>query len=120
MVNLLACLKYGKQHPSIRQSNLWSALRELERANLLDSSTARHITRHYDFLRTLESRQRIVQNQSLDSLPDTPEDMIKLVRRMGYRESDPVQAVTDFKRDLEERRQEMRTIFLEVVEKERG
>lgn len=115
----LLLLKYGKHHPSIRQSNLWSALKELERAKLLDARTAERVTRHYDFLRTLESRQRIVQNQSLDSLPESQEDMVKLVRRMGYRESDPVQAVADFKRDLEERRQEMRAIFLEVVEKER-
>ncbi len=115
----LLLLKYGKQYPAIRQANIWAALRELQRAGLLDVRTAERITRHYDFLRMLESRQRIVQNQSLDSLPDNPDDMIKLVRRLGYRESTPSQAVARFKVDLDQRRREMRTLFLEVVEKER-
>lgn len=119
LVQLLV-LKHGRAHPAICQPNIWDALAALQQNQLLDEATTTAIVRHYDFLRTLESRQRIVQNQALDSLPESGEDLVKLVRRMGYKQPKIDEAVAQFQHDLAQRRQEMRDVFLRVVEYERG
>jgi glutamate-ammonia-ligase adenylyltransferase len=111
----LLLLKYGREYPGIRQSNLWEALAALEKAGLLDAEVVAQVTQHYDFLRTLESRQRIVQNQSLDSLPESRDDLLKLVRRLGYADKAPEQAIHHFQDDLQTRRQAMRQVFQRVV-----
>lgn len=111
----LLLLKYGREYPSICQPNIWDALAALRETKLLDNITADAITHHYDFLRTLESRQRIVQNQSLDSLPVSQDDLIKLVRRLGYKQGEATEAVAQFKQELARRTREMRAIFMKVV-----
>jgi glutamate-ammonia-ligase adenylyltransferase len=111
----LLLLKHGREFPSIRQSNLWEALAALEAAGVLEPEVAHKVTQHYHFLRTLESRQRIVQNQSLDSLPESRDDLLKLVRRMGYNDTDGEKAIVRFQADLTQRRQEMRRLFQSVV-----
>lgn len=108
-------LKHGHQQPGICQSNLWDALAALKQSGLLAADVADRVTEHYEFLRTLESRQRIVQNQTLDSLPVSQDDLLKLVRRMGYRDMLPDDAIARFLSELQARRQTMRYVFQEVV-----
>jgi len=106
----LLLLKYAKAHPELRQPNIWLALRALQEANLLRAIDARLIREHYDYLRRVESRLRIVHNQSLDSLPAAPEDLTKLAKRLGYSGS------STFLTDLDHRTAAMRERFLSIVQ----
>jgi glutamate-ammonia-ligase adenylyltransferase len=112
-------LKYGRTHPQIVHSHVWDALAALQTANLLDPIIGKNVVEHYQFLRTIESRQRMVYQQSLDTLPTAKDDLIKLVRRLGYQEKDPQQAVDHFLIELRDRTARMRTIFLQLIEEER-
>jgi glutamate-ammonia-ligase adenylyltransferase len=42
------------------------------------------LQRGYRFLRRLESRLRIVRDRSVDRLPESGEELLRLARRMGY------------------------------------
>ncbi|HQR06299.1 MAG TPA: bifunctional [glutamate--ammonia ligase]-adenylyl-L-tyrosine phosphorylase/[glutamate--ammonia-ligase] adenylyltransferase [Gemmatales bacterium] len=115
----LLLLKYGRIHPQIVHPNVWDALAAIQGVKLLDGIICQSVVDHYQFLRTTESRQRMVYQQSLDTLPTTKEDLVKLVRRLGYQVKEPQQAVEQFLKELGNRTARMREIFLKVVEDER-
>ncbi|HXG11295.1 MAG TPA: bifunctional [glutamate--ammonia ligase]-adenylyl-L-tyrosine phosphorylase/[glutamate--ammonia-ligase] adenylyltransferase, partial [Gemmataceae bacterium] len=76
-------LKYGRDLPALRTGNTWEALDALHAAGLLSEEEHATLRSSYDFLRQVEGRLRIVHNRSLDELPEAPEDLEKLARRMG-------------------------------------
>jgi glutamine synthetase adenylyltransferase len=67
----------------------------------------------YDFLREVEACLRIVHNRSLDELPDRPEDVERLARRMGS-------SGGEFRAELERHLEQTRDLFLGLVARERG
>ena len=71
--------------PALRTPNTWEALDALRDAGLVwTAEEHRTLRTGYDFLRLVESRLRIVHNRSLDELPERPEDLEKLARRLGF------------------------------------
>jgi glutamate-ammonia-ligase adenylyltransferase len=115
LVQLLQ-LKYGGRVAGVRVTNTWNALAALHQHGLLSKSEYRALRASYDFLREVESRLRIVHNRSLDELPETPEDLEKLGRRLGF---EPGRAGQKFLSELERHTTQTRELFLRVVERER-
>jgi len=115
----LLLLKYGRSHLQIVHPHVLDALEALQKTKLLAPETCQSVVDHYQFLRTVESRQRMVYQQSQDTLPTAKEDLIKLVRRLGYQDREPQQAVDHFLKDLQTRTARMRAIFLALIEHER-
>src|SRR5438034_113740 len=79
------CIKStcGCGQPALRTANTWKALDALRATGLLTPEEHATLRASYDFLRGVESRLRIVHNLSLDELPEAPEDLEKLARRLG-------------------------------------
>lgn len=119
LVQLLQ-LKFGGETKSIRATNTWDALGELHRARLLSDDDYRNLEQSYGFLRLVESRLRIMTNRALDAVPEEPEDLEKLARRLGYDEQGEKPARDAFVADLERYTQRTRECFLRIVERERG
>src|SRR5207302_6431463 len=94
-------LKYGRDMARLRTKNTWQALDTLHDAGLLDDEKFRALRQAYDFLRTVESRLRIVHNLSLDELPENPDDLEKLARRLGFEAHEECSAATQFVSELE-------------------
>lgn len=113
-------LKYGCRHPTIRHPNIWDAIAALLLERLLDESSCEVIDTHYTFLRTIESRLRLLHHQSLDSLPASPLDMLTLVRRIGYAGANAEDSIQQFKLNLAHQTARMRSIFLEIMARERN
>jgi glutamate-ammonia-ligase adenylyltransferase len=105
-------IKYGKTIPTLRTGNTWEALDALGKAGLLTAEEQTTLRTCYDFLREVEACLRIVHNRSLDELPDRPEEVERLARRMGS--SGGV-----FRTELEGHLEETRELFLRVVRRER-
>ncbi|HYV36595.1 MAG TPA: bifunctional [glutamate--ammonia ligase]-adenylyl-L-tyrosine phosphorylase/[glutamate--ammonia-ligase] adenylyltransferase, partial [Gemmataceae bacterium] len=76
-------IKYGKNVPALRTTNTWEALDALGKAGLISAEELTTLRTCYDFLREVEACLRIVHNRSLDELPNRPEDLERLARRMG-------------------------------------
>jgi glutamate-ammonia-ligase adenylyltransferase len=113
-------LKYGRDLPSLRTGNTWEALDALHSARLLSDDEYATLRSSYDFLRLVESRLRIVHNRSLDELPEAPEDLEKLARRLGCEAGPAGSAGAKFLAALECHMNQTRERFLALVERERS
>lgn len=112
-------LKYATTHPSIQHPNTWQALKAIRKAQLLSEEEYATLRSCFDFLRQVESRLRIYHNRSLDELPDRPEDLEKLARRMGI-EPEPDQSLSQtFLEELDRHTNQTRQLFLEIFNRER-
>ena len=74
----------------------------------------------YHFLRLVESRLRIVHNRSLDELPEGPEDLGRLARRLGFEAEDGHSAADRFLARLDWNLAKTRALFLTLVARERN
>ena len=107
-------LKYGRERPSLCRPNTWEALEALRDAGLLGGEEYAGLRDGYDFLRRVQGRLRIVHNRSLDEVPEAPEEVEKLARRLGRG------AGVDFPAELEKHTKTIREIYLRLVARERG
>ncbi|HBO45738.1 MAG TPA: bifunctional [glutamate--ammonia ligase]-adenylyl-L-tyrosine phosphorylase/[glutamate--ammonia-ligase] adenylyltransferase [Planctomycetaceae bacterium] len=102
-------LKHGRAHPAIRRPNTPAALAALHAEGLLDDDDYEFFDRGYRFLRTLESRLRLISNTPQRILPDEPTELAKLSHLMRYADNDALLA--DYRRYREENRRRFDRIF---------
>jgi glutamate-ammonia-ligase adenylyltransferase len=119
LVQLLQ-LKYGGARPEIRSANVREALQALRNAGLLPDAEAAELLKLYEFLRRVESRLRMVYNLTTDELPERPEEVERLARRLGYEPEYDVPAAEYFLIDVNRKTSRVRELFNGVVERERG
>ena len=106
-------LKYGKDRPDLRQPNTWQALVALRNGGFLSDTEQAALSAAYDFLLRVQSRLRIVHNRTLDEVPEEPEEIDKLARRLGY------ESGGRFLAELGRHRTQTRVLFLLLIERER-
>jgi glutamate-ammonia-ligase adenylyltransferase len=99
IVQILA-LREADGTPLFVRPNVWEAIEQFKRAGSLTRAAAAELRSSYDFLRTVESRLRIVHNRTTSVLPDDPDDLARLARRTGYVEGDNAAIVAAFRDDL--------------------
>jgi glutamate-ammonia-ligase adenylyltransferase len=112
-------LKYGRQHAGLRTGNTWQTLDALKTTELLSEAEHAVLRKSYAFLRLVEDRLRIVHNRSLDELPEAPEDLEKLARRLGWEASEEISAASQFLAELDAITTQTRELFLRLVQRER-
>jgi glutamate-ammonia-ligase adenylyltransferase len=112
-------LKYGRAHPAVRQPNTWLALDALHQAKLINGEEHATLRSCYDFMRTVESRLRIYHNRSLDELPESPDDLEKLAKRMGCEPTPHATSGQVFLHELETHTSQTRHLFKELFARER-
>src|SRR5262245_20436495 len=113
-------LKYGNAVPAFRNPTTWETLDVLKSSVLLEDIECASLRTGYDFLRLVESRLRIVHNRSLDELPQRPEELEKLARRLGCEAAAGVSAGEQFLAELDRHTSEIRESVLHVLERERA
>jgi glutamate-ammonia-ligase adenylyltransferase len=105
-------IKYGKNVPALLTTNIWESLDALGKSGLISEQELATLRTCYDFLREVEACLRIVHNRSLDELPNRPEDLERLARRMGS-------TGAAFRGELERHWEQTRALFLRLVARER-
>jgi glutamate-ammonia-ligase adenylyltransferase len=87
---LVECLKlvHGHGTPALRCPGTLSALGAARREGLLGAREHEVLLTAVQFLRTVESRMRIVYDMAGDRIPDSPEERDRLARRLGYADTD--------------------------------
>jgi glutamate-ammonia-ligase adenylyltransferase len=111
LVQLLQ-IKYGRDLPSLRRPNTWQALAALRQAQILGEQEKGDLTAAYDFLLRVQNRLRIVHNRTIDELPETPDELDKLGRRLGYETGE------GFFAELKQHRTRTRDLFLQILKRE--
>ncbi len=77
-------LAYGHSHAELRTTSTITALRAAARAGVAPARELELLDQGYRFLRGIENRLRVVNDQPVHRLPDTKEELDKLARRSGF------------------------------------
>jgi glutamate-ammonia-ligase adenylyltransferase len=94
-------LLWGAHHPTIRLTSTWDVLAALERQGLLPPAEAQSLREAYCFLRRVESALRIVDDRSINTIPDDPASQRRLARRLGYQDTGETRAEHAMLTDLQ-------------------
>ncbi len=76
-------LIFGGRDATLRSARTTDALAALARAQRIDDLAARELSRAYEYLRRLEHRLQMVEDQQTQSLPKDQAGMARLARFMG-------------------------------------
>jgi len=77
-------LLHGGKNPWVREPNTLRALHRLAGQGVLADPDYEALVRAYTFLRRLEHRLQIIHDRQTHTLPDDPQEIQSLGRRMGY------------------------------------
>jgi len=80
-------LVHGHADSDIRSPNTLLALEEMTGAGYVDPTDARQLVKAHAFLRTVEHRLQLVDEQQVHTVPDDPAAVEHLARVMGYRDT---------------------------------
>lgn len=83
---------FGGTMPAIRERNTIKALKKIQRARLMSAEECRCLAEAYWFLRDVEHKLQMVEEQQTHTLPDDPMEIRTCALRMGYRDSDEAEA----------------------------
>ena len=86
-----------------------------QRAGLLEPRAHAELREAYDFLGTVESRLRIVHNRTGVDLPDDPDELARLARRLNYAADDPHDPIDAFRADAARHAARTRALFIQIV-----
>lgn len=106
-------LHFGHRYEELRSPATLKVLRAARRCGLLSDDSASRLIESYLFLREVENRLRIVNNLSLDSIPDDRHELESLTRRYGLRLDQDAPDPDRFLRWINDRTCGVRNIFTE-------
>lgn len=115
-------LKYGRQHPEVRHPNTWTAIDGIRSVGLISDDEHNALRQGYTFLRRVQSRLRIFQNRAIDELPEVPDELEKLARRIGLDHPSDQPALPRMLEELDKHIGRIRSLYSVLFdrEKERG
>ncbi len=108
-------LVHAPTSPDVLRPNFWDALDALRRGGFLPATIATELREAYEFIRTVESRLRIVHNRSISGPPEHPDELARLARRLHYAPDDPSASAPAFIKDAERHATRTRAIFQQIV-----
>ncbi|HCU23737.1 MAG TPA: hypothetical protein DF383_01870 [Deltaproteobacteria bacterium] len=108
---------FGGRIPSLQIANTLEVLPRLQQAGLIAAEEAQALSEAYVFLRTLEHRLQLVEEQQTHQLPENEAELEQLARRMAYRQKEPHEAATCMLEDLERHRGRVQAAFNALLDK---
>jgi glutamate-ammonia-ligase adenylyltransferase len=105
-------LVHAANLPDVLRPNLWDALDALRRNGLIDPGVHAELRDAYSVLRAIEGRLRLIQNRNVGAIPEQPDELERLVRRLN---DDPARSVSTFLADVENATQRTRAIFDQII-----
>lgn len=104
-------LCYGHKHQELRKTSTVRVIRQAAQEGVLSKDLAYPLVVSYLFLRDVENRMRIVNNVSMDSLPEDRQEMEKLTRRYALRMDTQKFTPETFLEMIHEHAQRVRSIY---------
>ena len=113
-------LLWGAHNPPLRSTSTWDVLKALESQGLIPPPAAQSLREAYCFLRRVESALRIVDDRSINTIPDDPGKQRRLARRLGYQDTGKVRAEHAMLVDLQACTARVRTLYEERMQELRN
>lgn len=110
-------LSHAHESPRLLRTNLWDALDALRHVGVIHPEIHADLVEAYTFLRTVEGRLRLIHNRPGAEIPDGPEALTQLVRRLPRdgRDLGTDDAVAEFLTDAARLTSRTRAIFDQIV-----
>jgi glutamate-ammonia-ligase adenylyltransferase len=108
-------LKFGRDVPAICRTNTWESLDALREAGHIAPADHETLAAGYSFHRLAEARLRIVTNRPLNEYPESPAELERLARRMGFANDDRRTAGERFLAELGRHSKAVREVFDRLV-----
>ncbi|CAN5132890.1 [glutamate--ammonia-ligase] adenylyltransferase [soil metagenome] len=89
-------LKHGHKFPTILKPNVWDVFFPLRGTGLVTPTEATALVEHYTFLRSIESKLRIVTDHPYNDVPESGEQLETLARRLEFIEHGGRTAIESF------------------------
>ena len=93
-------LVHGTGDPELRSPSTLTVLREMAAAGYIDPSDSERLREAFRFLRRIEDRLQLHEEQQVHTVPDDPVELDRLARVLGYRGTPEGDAADRFLRDL--------------------
>ncbi|TLY20645.1 MAG: hypothetical protein E6K67_01710 [Nitrospirae bacterium] len=106
---------FGHARPAIRERNTIKALSKLRRARLISPEDHRVLLEGYRFLRNVEHKLQMVEEQQTHTLPADPMELRRCALRLGYRDGEEGKAMDRFLRDQDHCTSRVHEIFTRTV-----
>lgn len=103
-------LVHGRHDAEIRSPNTLAALDELSRHGYVDPSDAQSLDGAYRFLRTVEHRLQLLEEQQVHAVPEDPTARTRLARVLGHRDHGGGTALDAFDGELRRHQTVVRAI----------
>jgi glutamate-ammonia-ligase adenylyltransferase len=103
-------LVHGRADPELRSPSTVPALRALAAGGYIASEDAAVLESAYGFLRTVEHRLQLYEDQQVHTLPASTAARVRLARVLGYRDQASGTAVAQFEADLKGHQTRVRLI----------
>ena len=101
---------HGRNDDALRLQTTLPALAELASAGYVDDGDARALANAYRFLRTVEHRLQLVEDQQVHEVPAADEARTQLARVLGYRDRREASALGQFDDELRRHQSAARSI----------
>ena len=102
---------HGGADPAIRSASTLGALDQLARRGYVDGADAEHLATAYRYLRTVEHRLQLHQEQQVYALPAEEAGRDRLARVLGYRDRADANARQQFEETHRRHQASVRSIF---------
>jgi glutamate-ammonia-ligase adenylyltransferase len=102
-------LRHAAKHPEIAVPGTLEALVALAAAGVLSGDDTEFFTTSYRFLRTIQSRLRLMSTTARNDLPDDSRELAKLAGLLGYTSAEALMA--DCQRYTAENRRRCERLF---------
>lgn len=93
-------LVHGHLDPDLRSPTTLTVLAEMATAGYIDHDDAEQLAAAYRFLRTLEHRIQLVDEQQTHTVPSDPEALDRLARVLGHRDTSRASATEQLEQEL--------------------
>lgn len=104
-------LVHGRHDPDLRSPTTLDALNELSSAAYIDHQDAFVLSGCYRFLRTVEHRLQLVDEQQVHAVPKDDAERERLARVLGYRPDADLSALGAFDAELISRQATVRSVY---------
>jgi len=103
-------LVHGRHDPTLRSANTLDALDALSAGAYVDAPDAAELRGAYCFLRTVEHRMQLVDEQQTHTLPSAIDARVRLARVLGYRDRGDETSLSFFESDYRAHQNRVRSI----------
>lgn len=105
----------ARSHPALKTTNTLDALQELVRGGFVAAEDGRVIQDAYLYLRRLENRLQMIDEQQTHQLPDQNEQRMKIASSMGFGTSREGRTMEEFNRALDQHRKIALSCFERIL-----